>query len=382
MELTIARRKRRLKLLLGSAALLAALVLAEGTLRFLLFSPLARELGIGWRLRNEALFTAREAGRETWKLRAMLDEHGPPPKTPLFDARFGWLPRSIDPGTFASADEARLGSRRPVLLFGDSYAACVAEAGICWQGLLEQSPLARELCLLNYGVGGYGLDQIHLLMEAVLPRFEAREPLVIVGILVDDDLDRSYLRLRAHPKPYFTLEAGKLVPHALEHEDAQSHLAADPLRIRSYLWRWILFGSGLVPRRTAVGWTAEAGHVEEKQALNRRLLEEIQSGLARRGLDSFFVLFHAQRALAARGPYGWQEPFLHGAFEELGIPFVTSKRFLREHLARSRESSELLYVPDGPGVNHYTRRANEIVFGALLDGLAGRFEPYDSLAER
>lgn len=365
---------------MAGGILLAGLLALEGGLRFVLFSPFARAHGYGWQLRNEALYTAREAGRETWALRAAI--HGPAPRSAEFDERFGWLPEDIDRTTLASPDEARLGSRRPLLLYGDSYARCVSEAGLCWGELLERSPLAQRFALVNYGVGGFGLGQIHLLMQATLARFQERDPLVVIGILVDDDLDRSYLPFRSKPKPYFTLEGDELVLHPLEHEDAASWLADNPPAIRSFLWRWVLFGSGLVPRRAALALTMEADHVEEKAALNRRLLAEIQHDLERRGLEHFFVLFHARKALEAPGAYAWQEPFLYRTFEELEIRFVSSKRFLRAHLARTGTGPEALFFAEGPGLNHYTALANEIVFEALRAGIEGRFEPYAYLAER
>lgn len=374
-------RKGLARALAVCAGLALAALLVEGALRFLLFSDFAHAHGLGWQLRNPSLYAPREAGRENWKLRVPLGlEDGR--RSPDFDARFGWLTSTIDPTTLAHVDEARVGARRPVLLFGDSYAGCVAEAGTCWQDLLEASPLAARYCLLNYGVGGYGLDQVRLLMEPVLARFAQRDPLVVVGILVDDDLDRPYLALRSFPKPWFTLAGSELVLHGLEHEDANAYLRDHPVGIRSYLWRWFLFGSRLVPRRAALRWSDEADHVEAKRALDRRLLEEIERLLAARGMDSFVVLFHARRALEAPGPYSWQEPFLYAAFEELGIPFVSSKRALRAHLARTGLAAEELYLRSGPGINHYTGATIGVVFETLRDGIEGRFEPYEYLAER
>lgn len=369
------------RLLLASTSLALTLLALEGALRFVLFSAFAREHGIGWRWRDAGLYTPREAGRENWKLRVDLGLERRD-RSPSFDARFGWLSDAIDPATLAHVDEARVGARRPLLFFGDSYAQCVAEARPCWQELLEESPLATRFALLNYGVSGFGLDQVRLLLEPVLERFAARDPLVGIGILVDDDLDRCYLPLRSFPKPTFTVEGSALVLHPLEHDSAAAYLRAEPVRIRSYLWRWFLFGSGLVSRRTAVGWTDEAEHVDEKRAINRALLAEIRDLLEARGLDAFFVLFHARRALEAPGPYAWQEPFLYRTFEELGLPFVSSKRVLRAHLARTGQSAEELYIRSGPGLNHYTGATQALVFEALRAGIEGEYEPYAYLPAR
>ena len=375
-----ARSRRRKRVVLVSASLLAALLTVEGGLRFLLFSDLARRSGLGWRARNAALYTAREAGEESWRLKALLQGPRAALPSPNYDARFGWLKPTIDAATLAHADEGLLAGRRPVLLFGDSYAECASAP--CWQELLQASELSDRFCLLNYGVGGFGLDQMAMLLGPVLDRFAERSPIVVIGILVDDDLDRCDLGLRGFPKPHFTVRDDQLALHPLEHADPQSYLRDHPLGIRSFAWRWLLFGSGLVPRELALAWVGETGHVARKEELNRLLLLAIRDELEARDLTYFFLLFHARRSLEAAGPHGWQEPFLYATFPELGASFVSSKRFLRSFLERTGTPVEHLYLPPGPGMNHYTSLANEVVFEALSDGLKGRFEPFEYLADR
>src|SRR6185295_8687126 len=60
------------------------------------------------------------------------------PREPL--PTTGWTSPAIDPRTLVQADEAAIGERRPVLLYGDSYALCLTPAESTWQGLLERSP--------------------------------------------------------------------------------------------------------------------------------------------------------------------------------------------------------------------------------------------------
>ncbi|MSR63406.1 MAG: SGNH/GDSL hydrolase family protein [Planctomycetes bacterium] len=233
--------------------LVLAVLLAEGALRFVLFSDQARAWSVGWSLRHEGLYTAHASGREFWQLRARLASEPPSAAARLSDERVGWLGERFD-RDLVHVDEPGLGARTPVLLFGDSYAHCVEPAGPCWQGLLERSELAPRFALLNYGVGGYGLDQTYLLMRLVLPRFQARAPVVVIGILVDDDLDRCYLALRDAPKPYFTLQGGDLMLHPPEARDTPSFLRAHPLEIHSYLWRLFTFKRGWWrPRRPSPG---------------------------------------------------------------------------------------------------------------------------------
>ena len=163
---------------------------------------------------------------------------------------------------------------------------------------------------------------------------------------------------------------------------ALSFVRAHPVDIRSYLWRTIALRTGLASEATVRAWAGEADHVEVKQALSVRLIAEIRAELEAHGLEYFFLLFHARRALSASGPYGWQEPLLYEELRRHGIRFVSSKRVLRADMARTGRAPDSYYHTAHPGLNHYTAEANAILFGALREGVEGRFEPYEYLAER
>ena len=109
---------------------------------------------------------------------------------PRFDSRLGWVSRGVL-DDYDHERRAELAGRRPVLLFGDSFAACVTEPVDCWQGWFARSERRDDEMLLNYGAGGYGLDQIALLAQSALDRWHAERPRILIGILVDDDIDRA-----------------------------------------------------------------------------------------------------------------------------------------------------------------------------------------------
>jgi hypothetical protein len=356
-----------------AAATLLGLVLLEGSLRFLLFSDSALARRFGAELRRPANFSSRFSGREYWKL-ATLFEDGPDVR-PHYDARFGWLNPDVDPATLRHADEPLLAGRRPVLFFGDSFGECFVPPEQCWQGLLERSPLAGEYRLLNYAAKGYGLDQMLLLMRAVLDLHLAARPVVVIGIQVEDDLDRCYLALRDYPKPYFTAEGDELVLQPIEHASRRDFVRADPVGIRSYAWRLALVRSGLVRPGRLPEWTGESGHVRAKKELARRILAALQAELVARELPFFFVLFHGREALKFVGPYPWQEVFLYEELGARGLAFVSAKRFLLAASSATRTPLDDYYIAQGLGLNHYDAAGNAVVFEALLDGLRGRFEP-------
>jgi hypothetical protein len=355
-------------------SLVATFLLAELALRLLLFGggDLARAWGAG--LRRETLF-AHWQSEDAYRLRALFDGEETGLRHTDFDSQLGWGAAERSRAARAAAEQPE--GERPVLFYGDSYTACVREAGPCWEDLLESSELGRRFELTNLGVGGYGLDQIYLLLRETIDDVAHRDPLVLVGVLLDDDLDRVDLGLRRHPKPRFELAGDELRLHVVEHETAADYVAAHPPGIHSYLGRWFLHRSGLVPPRVRWELTGGADRIARLEALNRRLVEEIQAELVGRGLDSFFVLFHGKQAVQETGPYSWREPFLLRTLTELGIPFVSSKRALLEDAERTGRELRDYYRREDPGRNHYHGFANEAVFAAIRRGLEGEFDAPD-----
>lgn len=348
-------RGRRIALV-ATAVLGVTLLGAELGLRALLFSDAPAVRKRAWRLRQPHLYADPHTDVEHWKLAWVLG-HGAATRPAVPDPLLGWSSSSFDAeGRHAgvSPDDPR----RPVLLFGDSFAACTTPAVDCFQGLLAESDLGDELVLVNYGVGGYGLDQIYLLLREALPHWAARDPVVVVALFVDDDLDRARFAFRDWPKPRFRLEGEELVLEPPAAPDNAAWLAEHPLRIRSYLYRWIaraLADPG--PARTTDG---------AHERLCEALLRGIRDELAARGLDAFFLLFVGERALELGC---WSETFLRRELAALGLPFQEARADLEaDALATGRERGDY-FVERGPDAGHYDALGNEVAFRALRRGL-------------
>lgn len=88
-----------------------------------------------------------------------------------------------------------------------------------------------------------------------------------MAILVDDDLDHCFLRLRGHPKPWFAGEGGALVAHPPAAETPLAFVDAEPPAIRSYLGRWLLFGLGRLSPDTAERRAGTVPPLAEREAL-------------------------------------------------------------------------------------------------------------------
>lgn len=106
---------------------------------------------------------------------------------------------------------------------------------------------------------------------------------------------------------------------------SRSSTSRNPVSIRSYAWRYLVYGTNLLPEALRARLRRDATWRELEMALNRKLISEIQRSLEDRGVEYFFLLFDGREACDANGLYGWEEPFLHDTFEQLGIPFVSTR---------------------------------------------------------
>ena len=369
-------RRRGRRLALGLLAGLVTLLACEGLLRLLLFGPAPFD-ALGASLRRPRRFADPDAEELYWTLACTwnpLPAHGR--RTAEGDPLLGWRDARFAVGTYAHRDEERVGARRPVLLYGDSFAACHGQLERCWDVQLEADELARDLALLDYGVSGYGFDQITLLVEASLPRWLERRPLVLIGVLVDDDLNRAGQRLRQQPKPWFTLEPGAdgpaLVHHPPAAETVNAFLAAHPPRSASWLARGLL-SSRLVPdpwRRSLLGLDE---HQARTAAIARALIVRLHAFLAAREVEHAFVLFHG-RASIRLDSYGWEEPLLLAELTRLGIPWVSTRTAFREDMAATGRTLVDYFAIEGRSRPHYGPEGMLVAFRAIRRALVGEFE--------
>ena len=369
------RRRRRVRraLLAFASGLAVAGVLAELTLRAALFRDGLAARWLGAAVREAGWFADPSSDDEYWKLQHRLADASELRPVPNPDPALGWTGTFVTPGTYAQVDAERVGGRTPVLLYGDSFAMCVTPRSLCFQAILEESALGARYALVNYGVGGYGLDQIYLLAERSLGRWAAAEPVVIVAILVESDLDRSVLSFRGWPKPRLQLEDGELRAGEAVLTDPEQWLARHPPAIASYLLRFLTYRPGLLPAPLQRALRARHERRDEKVALNRAILAAIEAGLEGRGLRHFFYLFHDYEGLVAGG--SWQESLIREVCAGLGAPVVDSRPFLVAAAGGSPEDCAVFY-DDATG--HLTALGNRVAFEGMRQGLLGRFGPADT----
>ena len=350
-------------------------VLLELGLRFLLFhdSGLARSWGAY--LRDPANFAYRWTD-EYWKLRYLFadpESHRPT----RHDARVGWLHQRIQDGTYDHRLRGELRGRRPVLLYGDSFAACVTSRADCWEGLLANSELGESHQLLNYGVGGYGFDQTVLLFEQSIDLWQDQNPVVVISLLIGVNLDRTALHFKGWPKPHLVVgEDGSLAPQEEVAQGSQAYLESHPVGIVSYAWRYLVNGSGLLPDGWQAALQGRDGIDEETRARSRALLQRLREECQARDLECFVLLFHGRRVLAPEDEQAedWHEPFLIAELEQLDMPYVSSRPLLQAHAREYGQPVSDYFFTQGIARRHYTPLANRVVFEAIRRGIARDYD--------
>lgn len=209
--------------------------------------------------------------------------------------------------------EEQLNGRRPVLLYGDSFAQCV-EWVDCFEDILNSdSAFSAGHYLLNFGTGGYGVDQIYLLFTETIDRFD--RPFVIFSLLTTD-MDRCMVKFRDAQKPYFVFKDSTLLlqgtPITLS---TSEYIEQNPPEITSYLWRR-LKNSDLNFLRDDEKRAAEK--IAKIKTLNIQLLRETFRKLKSLNTDYLVLVFHPEH----HHPDDWRLTFLRDFLAEEKVPHL------------------------------------------------------------
>ncbi len=365
-------RRTRVRRWLFRAALVAlgAFIVGELSLRGLLFSPALDGARVVAPVRNAARFADPQYEDLHWELRDHFLRKSGELRHPPLHAELGWTSGLFDPQSFAHRDDDPASGKRPVLLFGDSYAQGVTSPEDSFQTLLALTELGRTHQLLNYGVGGYGADQVLLLVERVLERFEGRDPLVVIGVLVDDDFDRCVLTTRERPKPRFVLREGQLellgdVP------TYEERFGNGPTFTPSYLWRLFTRGSPWIPARVRRALSGFGTLDREKIALGRAIVSRMITAVRARGFEPVFVGFHDLPSIEQPKLIGWRGDALREPVAAAGARLIDMRAALLEFSARSGEALESWYDHAPARGGHHNARGN----GVVLELLAAKLWP-------
>ncbi|MSR60854.1 MAG: hypothetical protein EXS08_00210 [Planctomycetes bacterium] len=294
-------------------------------LRWLLFSPSLLAERLGRPFREPSLYLASPHSDDQEKLFTLFRlgwraSHGIPP---CADAEIGWIKPEIERVTYRHAAQDSLAGRRPVLLYGSSFAACGHHPDPCFQDLLDCSDLGRSYGLLNYAVSGHGLDQSLLLLEKSVDLYADLDPVVVIAFVVESDLSRAPLTFLNRPKPRFRAQGSTFVLEPPDGLDCLAFMERHPPSIQSYFLRYLANGVGLLPLEWRRRWEGEPAAVQERRELTTFLLRQMERECNRRGLEHFVLLFHLPSAMEAQP--GGIEHELHAQLEDAGLAWVDSR---------------------------------------------------------
>lgn len=304
----------------------------------LIVTPIAAELFIRSAIyldveffRNPRLYAGWSDDDDHWKLRHQWQKSEGPIEGGGFvpDPLLGWAPAqtSQNPlGILSDTDYQPDFSIPTILFYGDSYVYGMSPTPIEARVPQQLDVLLSNYTVYNYGVVGYGLDQIYLRFRQTHSAFE--KPVILVGIYTLD-LDRSILRVREMPKPYFEIENERLTLKGTPVPDnMEQWLEQNPVTINSYflallLRQYRIMSSGFQLTETPYRQL-------EKKELNRKVIEEIVEEANSHELPILFVVFYPERELAYTG---WRETFLKEMFDRLDVPYIDTKQvFLSQPL--------------------------------------------------
>ena len=314
------------KCLLSVGSLILALLIAEVGLRIILLgkSEMFRKF------RSPGLYADYYNGDDYWKLYYLFDGEYKPPANP--HPLLGWI-GDFQRNSLMHNKIAELGRRRPVLLYGDSYAQC-APGVSCFQELLNSdNSFSKDHYLLNYGVGGYGVDQIALLCRNTAHRYQ--RPIVIFSLMVAD-LDRTPLTVRTGQKPFVRIVDDSLVLSGVPIErNPADFFSTHPPEVTSYLWRRFLnLDLGILPKSLTAKLKGEKQFRDEKIRLNKKVLDAVVKDLRESGISFMFVVFHyiepGNQQFSVKDENNWRDQFLWMYMEKAKVPFIWTKELIRK----------------------------------------------------
>ncbi len=321
-------------------------------------------------LRNPELYADYYSDDDYWKLARKWD---PPPALtgvePIAHPTLGWAPRRSEEnplGVIAAKRYKPDHGPGTVLFFGDSFTAGVALVPMDRRVPQQLGDLLQGPTVYNYGVGGYGVDQIYLRMKDTIGEFD--RPYVVFGLLTMD-LDRSVLTFFSNrPKARFVLDAagqleltGTPVP-----PDPVQYLEDHPPRIHSYT-------AALVTRSIQKKGAAPYAEKEreygrgEKIRLNGAILEGALRACREGDLPILFVIYYTRIELRYEG---WREGFLHDLFTRMNVPYIDVKQVLlrRANGDVSKASSSYYLEKNG----HLNELGSRLVAEAIAEYMTGR----------
>lgn len=334
---------------------LVCFLLLEGVIRVGVFS---NRFGIPY-LKQSGLYAGYSEDDDYWKLYYQLEGEFKPPHLRAVHSLLGWSQVWVDKNNPLGLQKDALDlfscDKTKVLFYGDSYVKGIVSSPD-YEIPRYLTNCFQETAVIDLGCGGYALDQMFLLFT--LTHKQTRNPYIIFGILVEDDLDRSILSVRTGQKPYFKVKNDKLLLQGIPIDsDPKHYFDTNPAQIKSYFFRFLFRGFS---RRTHF-LERRLSKIPEKLKVNSKIIDEIGAVCKKEGYPLLFVLFHANPLAAPT----WQEIFLKNKLSQLRVACVDTRFFLFSYASEHKLKVEDFYVMEGIGRAHHNNLGNKVIADGL-----------------
>jgi hypothetical protein len=234
-----------------------------------------------------------------------------------------------------------------IVFVGDSF---VESAACSNDTLTTKVQKLTGIETLNFGVGGYGVDQIFLYWKRLLPQCDRSDCLFLVGV-IQDDLGRMLLAVRTSPKPYFTIRDGKLVLHTSHIHPAALNDVFERPPERFYLYYFLRGRLGYPIYRSLLKET-QTQRLEIQYALSALIFRRWRPSKRQGPFELAFVVFPT--------PGNPFDPKVLSLLRGAGIPYVDLQGCLKG------EPDADVYAE-----LHPTALGNELLAKCLVRGLTG-----------
>lgn len=254
---------------------------------------------------------AKTVQDDYWKLYYKFNGPFKPPKNP--HPLLGWIGH-FDRQTLDHNEQGKLNGRRPVLFYGDSFIMCQSDSVNCFHEILNNdTSFNKKFFTLNYGVGGYGVDQIYLLFKETIDRFV--NPFVVFSIM-PTDMDRCLLTVRTGQKPFFIEQGDSIVLQGVPIDPDPAHFFSENSPdITSYIYRRFI-NSNLNPFYNTCDTDLKAR--KKIISLNKKIILSAFQEIKQRNLNYVFLIFDE-----LWNPEGaWRVDSLKKIFIENNINFI------------------------------------------------------------
>lgn len=270
-------------------------------------------------------------------------------------------------GVRMNSAEIRPLSQNAILATGDSFAAgsgCSDDGS--WPAYLER--LTREP-VINVAAGAYGVDQMILRAESLIPVLKPRT--LVVGILAQDSLRNCFEVYGGGYKPYFVIENGQLVLKG----QPVPRLESRPVKIgilrsvfgHSYLIHWAMMRMGKQVWWIHDKYRYQRVHKDEVGVeISCRLMERLAELKINHGIRVIVLMeWGAAEVEAKECP--WYGPPVMEAAGKAGLEPMDVRSHLQGILRDHPEEFKKLWLNEGGVLGHMSPRGNEEIARLLFE---------------